>query len=100
MFLQVSVILLTGGSASVHPGIHPPAKDTPLPRRPVCQGDPPPRRPPHQGRQAPPARPTPKGDYCCGRYASYWNAFLFVDILIKVIGWFGWLNRHPVLEDN
>ena len=110
-----------------------PAKETPLPGRPPCQGDPltdfPARETPHQGepphqgdpllrRHPPPgphpggeiegdqiqahtqggkfrgikSRPTPKGkiqgdqdqtppppnNYYCGRYASYWNAFLFL----------------------
>ena len=50
-----------GGSAKVHAGIHPPAKETtPLPRRsPLLQP------PPH-----------PRDRYCSGRYASYWNACL------------------------
>ena len=52
MFLQLCVILFTGGglSASVHAGI------PPLPRRPPCQGDPPPRRPPKK--EAPPKKET------------------------------------------
>ena len=28
----------------------------------------------------PPPTPTHKDSYCCGRYASYWNAFLFTDV--------------------
>ena len=28
----------------------------------------------------------PCDGYCCGRYASYWNAFLFFDLLL----WFFW----------
>ena len=59
MFLQVSVILSTGGSASVHAG-RPPCQGDPLPRRPLCQGDPPTRETPLPGR--PPSRPTPKGE--------------------------------------
>ena len=61
---------------------HPPARETPLPRRPPtketpCQGDPP-------GRRHPPARETPTEGgppgirSMSGRYASYWNAFLFI----------------------
>ena len=39
--------------------------DTPLPGR-------------HSPGQTPPLADTPPADgYCCGRYASYWNAFLF-----------------------
>ena len=47
--------LSTGGSASVHAGIPPPQE------------------------QAHPlkADPPPADGYCCRRYASYWNAFLF-----------------------
>ena len=49
---------------------YPPAKETPLPRRPLCQGDPPAKETPCQ-----------KADSGIrsmnGRYASYWNAFLF-----------------------
>ena len=50
-------------SAPVHAGIHPPA-DTPLGRHPLD------RHPPGQ------TPPPPADGYCCGRYASYWNAFL------------------------
>ena len=39
---------------------------------------------PHSGGSAPggmpcgdPLPPSPGDGYCCGRYASYWNAFLF-----------------------
>ena len=45
--------------------------------------------------------PRPPNGYCCGRYASYWNAFLFVSmfasnfdivsmltlVLMKTMGW-------------
>ena len=44
------------GSVSVHAGIHTPWADTPL--------------------QTPPC--WDRHGYCCGRYASYWNAFLFL----------------------
>ena len=27
---------------------------------------------------------TSRDGYCCGRYASYWNAFLFVSMMVKV----------------
>ena len=65
MFLQVSVILSTeGGSASVHVGIPPPK------------------------RQTPPRRQTPQeagsGIWSMsGRYASYWDAFLFCNFLAE-----------------
>ena len=69
-----------GESASVHAGI--PPKET------RHQGDPPPlpRRPP--AKETPPtAKETPPDDYCCGRYASYWNAFLLLrhSVNIKII---------------
>ena len=41
MFLLVSVILLTGGSASVHAGIPPPRKQTPPGNIPPQEGGPP-----------------------------------------------------------
>ena len=28
---------------------------------------------------------TPRDGYCCGRYASYWNAFLLFQFLIPLI---------------
>ena len=96
MFSHLSVILFTGGSASVHAGIRPPGADT-LPHRPgtLLGADPPRTRhtpqeqTPHPGSrppwdQAPPGPGTPgtrhplllADGYCCGRYVSYWNAFL------------------------
>ena len=59
MFLHLSVILSTGGGC-VFPSAY---WDTPLP------GQTPPGQTP----------PPPADDYCCGRYASYWNAFLFLN---------------------
>ena len=89
MFLHLSVSHSVhrwgGGSASVHAGI-PPAKETPLPKRPnlprrpppakdtPCQGDPPARKDPPARETPPPSprqrgklrgirsRPTPKGE--------------------------------------
>ena len=46
MFLQLCVILFTGGSASVHAGIPPKMEAPTLPRRPPQEGGPLPRRPP------------------------------------------------------
>ena len=60
MFLHLSVILFTGGSASVHTGI-----------------------PPRPGADPPGTIPPPADGYCCRRYASYWNAFLLKFIIIK-----------------
>ena len=93
MFLQASVILLTGGvSASVHAGIHPqsrhppqeqtPPQQTPLQRRHTPRSRHPPRADtPLQSRHPPKSRPPREADSSIrsmsGRYASYWNAFLF-----------------------
>ena len=60
MFLHLSVILFTGG---VWADTTPSWPDPPLGRHP-------------SGRH-PPGRHSPDG-HCSGRYASYWNAFLFV----------------------
>ena len=65
MFLHVSVILFTGGSAPLHAWVHPPLEQTPSGTR---------QHPPH---------PHPQRSACgeiwatSGRYASYWNAILF-----------------------
>ena len=89
MFLHVSVILLTAGGVSGEP---PRTREEP-PRDqadPPWQGDPPwTREEPPRTRQTPPAGRTPpeqadppQEEDCSirsmsGRYASYWNAFLF-----------------------
>ena len=61
IFSQASVILFTGGSASLHAGIPPPARQTPLARRyPPSKADPPlARRPLPPARRYPLARQTP-----------------------------------------
>ena len=80
MFLHVSVILFTGGSPAPHPGGR---------LRCLARGGSP--GSPHPGGGSPGphlawgvypsmhwGKPLPPADgYCCGRYASYWNAFLF-----------------------
>ena len=59
-YVFTPVCLSTGRSASVHAGIPPPPEQTP----------------PEQ--TLPDQAPAPRADgYCCGRYTSYWNAFLF-----------------------
>ena len=87
MFLHLSVILLTGGAAPVHAGIQPPRADTPWADTP--QADTP----------LPSAcwdtHPLPSACWdmpTSGRYASYWNAFLFkayllysISVLVNVI---------------
>ena len=98
-----SVILSTGGCASVHAGIDPPQRAGTLvpcqvhPQQvqpPPGQVHPPAGRSPGRyispagtpPRQVPPGQVTPQGRYtlppptdghCSARYASYWNAFLF-----------------------
>ena len=89
MFLQASVILSTGGgSASVHagmpapprPGRPPPrTRQTPLgPDIPPDQADPPRTRPPCPDQVDPPWEADASIRSMSGRYASYWNAFLFM----------------------
>ena len=68
IFLNLSVILFTGGgSTSVHAGRppcqgDPPAREIPLPRRPPCQGDPRSRHHPRRKLKGIRSRPTPKGE--------------------------------------
>ena len=99
MFLQASVILLTGGvpdqvhlpQDQVHPlpwdQVPPQTRYTPRPgTTPLGPGTPPQTR-------SPPGPGTPPGDQAHphgtreirsmrGRYASYWNAFLFIAIFV------------------
>ena len=68
MFLHLSVshsVHRGGVSASVHAGIHPLAGT-----------------PPKAGKPSP-GRYTPHDGHCSGRYASYWNAFLFFGISVR-----------------
>ena len=82
-----------GVSASVHAGIpHPPRADTPWSRHPPPEQTPPGKQTPPE--QIPPPRkqtPPPEADSgiwsISGRYASYWNAFLYLFIFGKI-----WLN--------
>ena len=81
MFLQASVILLTGGmSASVHAGIpHPQEGGTPPPqgRRHSPRKEAPPTLPPSP-KETPPEGDPPGIRSMSGRYASYWNAFFYI----------------------
>ena len=103
IFLHLSVILFTGGSASVHDGIPQPPRpgtpwtrdcsppsDTPQTRHPLGQtppgSDTPWSRHPHPEADTPQTRHpphTPLRSACweirstSGRYASHWNAILF-----------------------
>ena len=71
MFLQVSVILFTGGGVVWYPSMH---YRSPGPRRgsvPACtEADNP---------------PPPADGYCCRRCASDWNAFLFHGVLGSIL---------------
>ena len=84
MFLQVSVILFTGGWVPGPRGV-PGPEGVPGPRGvPGPEGVPGPRGVP--GPEGVPGPggclvETPPDSYCCGRYTSYWNAFLFKHIL-------------------
>ena len=82
-------------SASVHAGIHPPGqihppwpgilpRQTPSPGRHPLVGDTP--CPVHAGIHTPPPSACwgDRHGYCCGWYASYWNAFLFLGILVRL----------------
>ena len=86
MFLQASVILLTGGgvSASVHAGIPPPGS------RPPLGPDPPGADTPPGTRHPPPPEANSGIRSTSGRYASYWNAFL-----CSIFAWQGWLVENP-----
>ena len=97
-YIRVSVH--TGGSASVNAGIPPPLSRHPAWSRHPREQTPPWSRNPHPPPQSrhplgadppgpdtpPPAQTPPKSrhpspgrdGHSCGRYASYWNAFLFV----------------------
>ena len=76
MFLHLSVILSTGGSAAVHARIHPPGQTPPPPgQTPVHAGIHPP-----VGRH-PSGRHPSRDGHCSGRYISYWNAFLYFESL-------------------
>ena len=75
IFLHLSVILFTGGPASVHAGMPPPSGPG---RPPQTRQTPPPV--PQPGRPPDQADTPPEADSrirsTSGRYASYWNAFL------------------------
>ena len=110
IFLHLFVILFTGGVSSREN--RPPAERTPCPH----QGDPP-------GKESPPARRNPPGKETprqgeplpgkenptgrenpppirsmSGRYASYWNAFLLLNVGCAVISDFQNCQHHLVLK--
>ena len=57
------------------PGTPPPGSRQPPHQHPLEQTPPRTRHPPDQ------APTLPADGYCCGRYASYWNAFLFQTVI-------------------
>ena len=66
------------------PGRHPSWQDTPTGQTPPGQADTP------LGRHPPQARHPQADSYCSGRYASYWNAFLFISLKSR--------NSHNLLQ--
>ena len=113
MFLHLSVILSTGGGICLSacwdttppppgPGsrdqAHPPGtRHTPLGPGPPDQA-PPPRGQVPPGPDTPPDQTPPprsRDGYCCGRYASYWNAFLFYSFSTSFLHvMFKYCSRH------
>ena len=86
MFLQASVILSTGGvclsacwDARPPPPeqTHPPGADTPLNQAPLTRHTPRTRHPPPWASPPPSQEADASMWSMSGRYASYWNAFLF-----------------------
>ena len=106
MFLQVCVILFTGGEyLTRYPPprdqVHPPGPGTPPRTRytPRGPGTPPWTRytPPDQVPPLGPAPPprTREIRSTCGRYASYWNAFLLMFMFMFVLD-----HRYPPLSKD
>ena len=108
-YVFTPVCLSTGGLPQCMLGYHPPGAGTPLgldpPGIPPSRSrHPPGTRHPPPGTRPPRTRHPPADGYGCGRYASYWNAFLLctyvaliytVVILIKL---FLSLSLPPVFE--
>ena len=91
-----------GGSASVHAGIYPPLTRPPRDQTPPAP-DPPGTRPPlapDPPRHQPPREADSSIRSTSGRYASYWNAFLFVQVfcfcvrLTQVVSFSNTTPRH------
>ena len=90
LHMSVSHSVQRGVSASVHAGIHPSHADTPLGRHPPAQC--------MLGYTVPSAYWDRHG-YCCGRYASYWNAFLLVKNS-RLIKSQVWIDPSSIIEKN
>ena len=79
MFLQASVILLTGGvSASVHAGIHPPRADTPRADTPQEQTPPKEQTPPPE--QTPAYAQRTAGTHPTGMHSCFRNVYDFYQV--------------------
>ena len=80
---EVSVLVHAG----IHPqGRHPPWTDTPWQTPPL-------------GRH--PRTDTPRDGYCSGRYASYWNTFLSIHVLVHIqatMGLKSWIQQDTASQ--
>ena len=105
-FSHLSVILFTGGLPQYMLGYHTPPPPPPE-QAPLDQAPPPQQTPPRAGTPGvdtpldqaptpasrPPRAGTPPADgYCCGQYASYWNAFLYITSIAQ--------NEHGGFPQN
>ena len=75
VFTPVCHSVHRGGPASMHTGIPHPQSRHPPDQAPPRSRHPPDQAPPRA--DTPRTRAPPVDGYCCRRYASYWNAFLF-----------------------
>ena len=106
IFLHLSVIhsvhrgVLPQCMLGYPPGADPPGADTPPPR----SRHPPTAEPPPPGSSPPPPPPPPGADSSIrstsGRYASYWNAFLFVVYYLSIDCEFMAASCHNRLKIN
>ena len=101
MFLQASVCPQGGGWGCLSQCMvgYTPGADIPRSRRPPGADTPPEQThpleqtPPPGSRHHPPGvdtpqsthpPPPPRDGHCCGRYGSYWNAFLFITVYVNI----------------
>ena len=78
--------------ADTPPSRHPPRADTPWEQTPTRADTPPEQTPPradtppeqtHTSQEQTP--PPPRYGHCCGRFASYWNAFLYSKNILSIV---------------